>query len=130
MALIVDERRYDISAKYAIARGEYRSIRYTVREKVGGVWTNVSTFTPFTEWEFYCLDRLGTDKTLTQVGRQTASIFYVAVGAMTLSVPYVTVPMTELQTAMPSVGTRAHELWVKINGNWSRVSFGDLPFVD
>jgi len=128
MALIVDERRYDIPRTEACTPGEARSIRYSVREKTNGVFAAATSFAAYSDWEFYLYDKLG-DGGLDQTARQAAAIFYVEAASFTLSAPYATVPMTEAQTALVNPGMRAHELWVKIGGAWSRVSYGDVPFV-
>lgn len=126
----LDERRYDIPWKEAITPGEYRLLGYTVREKqLNGSFVNASSFGVYTEWEFYAFDKLG-DGGNTQASRQAAAIFFVAAASIGVSgPPLATVPLSEANTALILPGMRAHELWAKISGNWSRLSYGDLPVV-
>ena len=125
----VDERRYDIPLKEATAPGEARLIRYSVREKqVAGTFIPAASFATYTEWECYVFDKLG-DGGETQAIRRANSIFYVVAADINVgAVPYAIASCTELQTALVKPGMRAHELWAKVNGKWTRLSFGDFPF--
>lgn len=129
----VDERRSDIRQREALTPGEGKLIRYTVREKqADGTFVNAPNFTAYTEWEFYCFERLG-DGGVSQATRQAAAIFYVVAASIAVGVvPYATVTVSEANTALiaDKVGLRAHELWAKVSGVWSRLSYGDLPFVN
>ena len=125
----IDERRYDISWKEATTPGETRLINYTVREKQSAdVFTNATTFAIYTEWEFYCFDKLG-DGGVDQATRQARAIFYVAAASINVVTPpnaLVTCPAASTALVIP--GMRAHELWAKVSGEWSRLSYGNFPF--
>lgn len=128
----LDERRYDVPLKEALTPGEAKLIRYTVREKqTNGTFISAPNFGAYSDWEFYCFERIG-DGGVSQVARQTAAIFYLSGASIsTGTAPYAIVDVIETNTALvgAKIGMRAHELWAKVNGRWTRLSYGDLPFV-
>lgn len=127
----IDERRYDVPLREALTPGEAKLLRYTVREKqTNGTFISAANFGAYTEWEFYCFERLG-DGGVDQASRKAAAIFWRAAANISVgTAPYAIVDIVEANTALVTVGVRAHELWAKVNGRWARLSYGDLPFVN
>lgn len=126
---MADRRRYDVPIDDACTPGEARNLRYTVKEGAEGAETNVTDFSDYTEWECYVFPSLEAGGSSQAVRRANAT-FYVEADDMDVTTePYVVVPMTAEQTALVDAGFPGHELWVKIDGAWTRVSYGTLPFV-
>ena len=126
----VDERRYDFPWKEATTPGETRLVGYTVREKqLDGSFINASTFASYTDWEMYCFEKLG-DGGIDQASRQTAAIFYIPIANINVAAPPLAlVTCSNAKTALVTPGLRFHELWAKVSGEWTRLSYGDFPFV-
>lgn len=129
----IDERRYDVPMREALTPGEARLIRYSVREKqTDGSFLPAANFGAYTEWEFYCLEKLGSAG-IDQASRRSGSLFYLTGASINVGTPpYAVVSLDTPDTVLigAKVGMRAHELWAKVSGSWTRLSYGDLPFVD
>lgn len=127
----IDERRYDIPLKEATVAGEQRKIRYTVREKqLAGTFINAASFATYSEWECFIFDKLG-DGGKTSAERQAAALIYVATASISVvAVPYAIATLSSTATQSLKAGMRAHELWAKVNSEWTRLSYGEFPVVD
>ncbi len=127
----MDVRRYDFPKSDALTPGEYKTLRFTARERLpNGTWQPITSFSNFSNIEFYLMDK-GGDAGSTQAERRARSVFYVQQSAMTISAPpLIDVPLPAVDTAKVRPGARWYELWADYLGNPTRLAYGWIQFED
>ena len=138
MARLVDARRHDFSLVEASTPGESRSINWIVQERTGTdangdpIFEDVTSFAPYSDWTFYAFKDLKLAGSSAEE-RAAAAVFTLTVGSGIAvgAVPTIVTTWADEQSAnMPPGEKRGYEFWVKVNGEWSRIRYGYLPFVD